>query len=91
LIDELPWLSEQEPSIDGLLQTDLDDAVAAVKRAWEQAKRPAATPAVAQRPPLRRDEDATCEPRGLSWDRLLEKLMEPVGRDRDFLGSAAHR
>ena len=30
---------------------DLDDAVAAVKRAWEQARRPAATPAVGHRPP----------------------------------------
>ncbi len=39
---------------------DLDDAVAAVKRAWEQAKRPSATPAVAQRPP----EDAPWRPPG---------------------------
>jgi hypothetical protein len=39
---------------------DLDDAVAAVKRAWEQAKRRAATPAVAQRPP----EDDPWRPSG---------------------------
>lgn len=39
---------------------DLDDAVDAVKRAWEQAKPPAATPAVAQRPP----EDAPWRPPG---------------------------
>jgi hypothetical protein len=39
---------------------DLDDAVAAVRRAWEQAKRPAATPAVEQRPP----EDEPWRPPG---------------------------
>jgi len=41
---------------------DLDDAVAAVERAWKQAKRPAATPVVVPRPP---EDDPWRPPRRL--------------------------